>query len=151
MKILLIVFVFLVIIVGAAVVWIGMPKGPSLEEVAHFKEPQILRKDPQKVLLVRAQGNPNAVGKDAFGLLMKTYFDLKGVPKGGPSFKPPRARWPVEADIPKEEWLGLYALPVPESVTEIGTAGSAGGLEVELTTWEYGEVGQILHIGRYDD
>ena len=151
MKILLIVLVLLVMIVGAAVVWIGRPKGPSLGEVDHLKNPQILRMDPQKVLLVSAQGDPNAVGKNAFGLLMKTYFGLKGVPKGGPSFKPPRARWPVDADIPKEEWVGLYALPVPESVTEIGTAEGPGGLEVELATWEYGEVAQILHVGRYDD
>ena len=85
MKILLIVVVLLVIIGGAAVVWIGMPKGPSLGEVAHLREPRLLRMDPQKVLLVRAHGNPNAVGKNAFGLLMKSYFGLKGVPKGAPA------------------------------------------------------------------
>ncbi len=150
MKIALIVVVILVILLAGLVVWMGMPRGPSLEEVAHLREPQIVEMGPQRVLQVRAKGNPNEVGKQAFGLIMKTYFGLKGVPKGGPDFKPPRARWPVQAGIPMEEWEGLYAMPVPETVTEIGRGSAAGELSVELATWEYGEVAQILHAGRYD-
>lgn len=149
MKILLILVVLVVAVVAGVVAWLGMPKGPSLTAVTHLQDPQILTMEPQKVLQVRAQGNPNAVGKRAFGLLMKTYFGLKGVPKGGPSFQPPRARWPVEEDIPMEEWVGLYAMPVPESVTEVA-GGDSEDLQVELVTWEYGEVAQILHVGRYD-
>jgi hypothetical protein len=149
-KIALIVLVVLALVMVGLVVWMGLPRGPSLEKVAHLKTPQILEMGPQKVLLVRAKGNPNEVGTKAFGLLMKTYFGLKGVPKGGPDFKPPRARWPVAANIPMEEWEGLYAMPVPESVTAIGSAGGAAGLSVELAIWEYGEVAQILHVGRYD-
>jgi hypothetical protein len=49
-----------------------------------------------------------------------------------------------------EEWEGLYAMPVPEAVTDFGGAGTSQGLSVELATWEYGEVAQILHFGRYD-
>jgi hypothetical protein len=150
MKILLIVVVVIVLLLAGVVVWMGMPRGPSLEEVARLQTPQILEMGPQKVLLVRAKGNPNDVGKKAFGLLMKTYFGLKGVPKGGPDFKPPRARWPVRAEIPMEEWDGLYAMPVPESVTYLGDSGAGDGFSVELATWEYGEVAQILHVGRYD-
>ena len=151
MKIALVVAIVLVLLVVAGIVWIGMPKGPALSEVAHLQTPQILEMDPQKVLLVRAQGNPNVVGKTAFGLLMKTYFGLKDVPKGGSSFTPPRARWPVDSEAAKEEWVGLYAMPVPETVTDVPDGASAGGLTVELTTWEYGEVAQILHVGRYDE
>jgi effector-binding domain-containing protein len=149
MKILLIGIVVVVVLLACLVVWMGMPRGPSLDEVAHLKTPQILEMDPQKVLLVRATGNPNEVGKQAFGLLMKTYFGLKGVPKGGPEFKAPRARWPVQADVPMEEWEGLYAMPVPETVTDLGEAGG-GRLSIGLATWEYGEVAQILHVGRYN-
>lgn len=150
MKVSIIALVVLAILLVCVVVWLGMPKGPSLRDVAHLRTPQILGMDPQKILLVKAKGNPNAVGKQAFGLLMKTYFRLKGVPKGGPPFKPPRARWPVHSDIPMEEWEGLYAMPVPETVNEIPESGSQEGLTVELTTWEYGQVAQILHVGRYD-
>ena len=147
---LVIAVVLVALVLVGVVVWFGMPKGPRLGEVDHLRTPQILTMSPQKVLLVRAVGNPNVVGKKAFGALMKSYFALKGVPKGGPSFKPPRARWPVGADTPMEEWEGLYAMPVPESVTEIKGGGAVGGLTVELATWEYGEVAQILHVGPWD-
>jgi hypothetical protein len=149
-KILLIAVVFVLAAVAGGVIWIGMPKGPSLEEVAHLATPSIERMDAQKVLLVRARGNPNEVGKQAFGLLMKTYYGLPDVPKGGPEFKPPRARWPVGAEVAMEEWEGLYAMPVPETVTELPEGAASEGLTVELATWEYGEVAQILHVGRYD-
>jgi effector-binding domain-containing protein len=149
-KILLIVLALLVILVVAAVVWMGMPKGPSLDEVAHLKTPQIFTMEAQPVLQVRAKGDPNQVGKAAFGLLMKTYFKLKGVPKGGPSMKAPRARWQIEPGIAMEDWEGLYALPVPESVTNLPVMEPQEGLTVELTTWEYGEVAQMLHVGRWD-
>jgi len=151
MKILLIALAAVALLVVGVVVWMGMPKGPSLDEVAHLRTPQILEMGAQKVLLVRAKGNPNEVGKGAFGLLMKGYFGLKGVPKGGSAMGSPRARWSVEPGIPMEEWEGLYAMPVPESVDEAPLTGSDGGLTVELSTWEYGEVAQILHVGRYNE
>ena len=151
MNLVLIAVVVAAMVLVGIIVSMGGPRGPSLKEVDHLRTPRILEMDPQKVLQVRAKGNPNTVGKNAFGLLMKTYFGLKGVPKGGPSLKPPRARWPVGEDIPMEEWVGLYAMPVPESVSGIGEVKSKGELQVELVTWEYGEVAQLLHVGRYDE
>lgn len=150
MQTLVVVVVLVAVLLVGVLVWFGMPRGPSLDEVGHLKAPQILTMAPQKVLLVRAKGNPNVVGKRAFGLLMKSYFALKGVPKGGPDFKPPRARWPVQTDLPMEEWEGLYAMPVPESIEQIKGGDAGGGLKVELATWEYGEVAQILHVGPWD-
>jgi hypothetical protein len=49
-----------------------------------------------------------------------------------------------------EEWVGLYAMPVPATVTEVQGVESKDGLTVELITWEYGEVAQIL-VGAYDE
>jgi len=150
MKILLIVVVLIVAFGAGAVIWMGMPKGPSLEEVAHLRAPVLVEMGPQKVLLVEAKGNPNDVGKAAFGLLMKTYYKLEGVPKGGADFQPPRARWPVGVEEDMNEWIGLYAMPVPEAVATLPEGASSDGLTVELATWEYGYVAQILHVGRYD-
>jgi hypothetical protein len=134
----------------AALLWMGLPKGPSLRQVKHLAEPRVTEMEPQKVLLVEAKGDPNVVGKKAFGLLMKTYFRLKGVPKGGASFKPPRARWHVDPQKPLEEWTGLYAMPVPDAVTEVPAVGGDGDLSLELTTWAYGTVAQVLHVGPWD-
>jgi hypothetical protein len=139
----------LLILAVIFVYWFGSPRGPSLDKVAYLKAPRITTLPSQKVLLVTAKGDPNAAGMQAFGLLMKTYFKLKGVPKGGPNFKPPRARWPVGADVPVDQWVGLYAMPVPETVTALPTVKSPSGFSVELTTWEYGEVAEILHVGSY--
>jgi len=150
MEILISGVVAVAVVLLAVVVWMGLPKGPSLEQVKHLTEPHLAEMEPQKVLLVKARGDPNVVGKKAFGLLMKTYFRLKGVPRGGPSFKPPRARWHVDPEKPLEEWTGLYAMPVPDSVTEVPGMGGGGGLSLELTTWTYGTVAQILHVGPWD-
>jgi effector-binding domain-containing protein len=150
MRILLISVALILAVLVAGVVWIGGPQGPSLEDVVHLQTPQILEMDSQRVLVVVAEGNPNVEGPEAFGLLMKTYFSLDGVPKWGAELKPPRARWPSDPDTPLDEWVGYYAMPVPNDVSIDVSNRTEDGLSVELATWEYGEVAQILHVGRYD-
>jgi chromate transport protein ChrA len=148
MKILLSLVALVVIALIVVIVWMGSPRGPRLRDVAHLREPRLGTLPPQKVLLVTARGDPNTVGKEAFGQLMRTYFALKGVPKGGPAFKAPRARWPDAGRVPGE-WTGLYAMPVPDAVTALPASSAEDGLEVALTTWDYGEVAEILHVGPY--
>jgi len=58
----------------------------------------------------------------------------------------PRARWLSPLDSPKENWVGLYALPLPDSVA--GLAAGTTGAKIEI--WPYGEVAEILHLGGYD-
>ena len=139
----------LVVLIGV-IVWIGSPRGPRFQDVAHLREPHLARLDPQRVLLVTARGDPNTVGRKAFGQLMRTYFALKGVPKGGPSFKAPRARWP-SAEGPTSEWTGLYAMPVPDTVTALPPTRGEDGLGITLATWDYGEVAELLHVGPYSE
>jgi len=148
LKLLLLLVAVVVLALIGVIVWIGSPKGPRLEDVAHLREPRLTMLLPLKVLLVTALGDPNTVGKKAFGRLMRTYYGLKGVPKGGAAFKAPRARWP-DAGGASREWTGYYALPVPDSVTELPARRAEAGLEVTLATWEYGEVAEILHVGPY--
>jgi len=124
--------------------------GPSEAQFEYLKDPQVRILPDLKVLEVEARGEPGVVGGQAFGLLFKTYFQLKGVPKG-PRQPAPRARWPLPLDTPKGEWIGRYAMPVPESVAALPIqSDSTPGLRVELTTWEYGDVAEILHVGPYD-
>ncbi len=124
--------------------------GPDPAQFEHLKQPQVRMMADQKVLVVEAQGDPTAVGDEAFRLLFKTYFKLKGVPKN-PKGLAPRARWPLSLDTPKEQWVGRYAMPVPESVGPLPEqAAGPSGLRAELKMWQYGEVAEILHVGPYD-
>jgi hypothetical protein len=148
MRVVLALVALVAIVLVGVIVWIGSPRGPRFRDVAHLREPRLVTLPPQRVLLVAARGDPNTVGKKAFGRLMRTYYALKGVPRGGPGFKPPRARWP-NVGGPASQWMGLYAMPVPDTVTELPARTETEGLEVTLATWDYGEVAEILHVGPY--
>lgn len=125
------------------------PPAPDLSRYDSLKEPQMRVQEKQKVVVVEAKGNPDTVGSSAFKLLFKTYFSIKGAPKG-PKMPAPRARWPLSAEIPEDQWIGMYALPVPQETAVLPAVKTDPGITVRLDTWEYGEVAEILHIGPYD-
>jgi hypothetical protein len=114
-----------------------------------LNEPRISTKKDQKVIVVEARGDPNVVGKNAFGLVFQLYYTMAETPKG-PGQATPRARWPVSLEQPKSEWTGHYAMPVPESVTELPAYKAVPGLKASLKMWTYGDVAEILHLGPYD-
>jgi hypothetical protein len=137
-----------ILVILAAVMYF-LTRGPDLSQFEYLKEPQIRVMENLNVLVVEAKGDPNIAGKKAFGLLFKTYFSIKGAPKG-PKMPAPRARWPLSPDTPQDQWMGLYAIPVPPGATLPPDIKSEPGIAVRLDTWEYGEVAEILHIGPYD-
>jgi hypothetical protein len=145
-----VVAVLIVVVVGfIAVSMYYMIQGPDLTKYEPLKEPKISTAQNQKMIVVEAKGDPNVVGEKVVGLLFRMYFKMKGIFKG-PNQPAPRARWPVALDTPKTEWVGLYAMPVPETTTALPQYEAAPELKVSLTTWEYGEVAEILHVGPYD-
>ncbi|MEJ2239700.1 MAG: GyrI-like domain-containing protein [Gemmatimonadales bacterium] len=118
-------------------------------ELEGLREPRVSELPSQKMLVVEAQGDPRTVGSRAFGLLFQLYYQIPETPKG-PGQAAPRARWPVSFDQPRSEWIGFYALPVPESVEVIPQHAEQPGLTASLTEWEYGPTAEILHVGPYD-
>ena len=119
--------------------------GPDLKQYESLKEPAINKIQDQKVLACELKGNPNDTSMQGIKAVFKVYYGLKGVPGS----VAPRARWPLSLDTPKNEWVGVFAVPVPDSITEIPDQKDAK-VNVELKTWKYGEVAEILHIGAYD-
>ncbi len=107
---------------------------------AALKDPAISAKSDQKMLVVEMQGDPNVVGQQAFSQLFGTFFKIPGV-----KMAPPRVRWLNIPTDPRSQWIGLYALPLPESVTML--PDGAEGARIE--TWRYEMVAEILHIGPY--
>ncbi len=118
-------------------------------ELEHLRDPQISTRTAEKMLVVEATGDPRTEGARAFGLLFQLYYQIPETPKG-PQQAAPRARWPNDFSQPRSEWTGLYALPVPESVSVLPEHTAPPGLHATLSMWDYGEVAEILHIGPYD-
>jgi hypothetical protein len=112
----------------------------DLSSYESLKTPRLTTMARQKMIVVEAKGDPNVVSKDAFGLLYKTFFSLKGV-----RLAAPRARWVNMSTDPKDQWVGLYGLPIPDSITQL--PDGIQGVRVE--DWDYGEVAEILHVGSY--
>ena len=141
--------ILIILIVVSVFSMPSIAQGPDVSQFAHLKEPKISTKKNQKMLVVEAKGDPNAVGGKAFGLLFQLYYRMPETPKG-PMQSAPIARWPVPLDAPKSEWIGLYALPIPETAIELPHHQGQESLKASLTTWEYSEVAEILHIGPYN-
>jgi hypothetical protein len=120
----------------------------DVNQFENLKEPKISTKKNQKMLVVEARGDPNIVGGQAFGLLFQLYYRINQTPKPLRDF--PRARWPQSLQAPKAQWTGLYALPVPETVTQLPPHQEPNGLKASLAIWEYGQVAEILHVGPYN-
>jgi len=115
-------------------------------------DPEIIEMPSRKMAVVSGKGTPQEVfGRLMPGLYKTLYtlkFDLKK--KGGPSFKVGAAcaRYLDANLVDKEDWSINIGIPVPEDIT--GLPGKPAGAEINLETWEYGSVAQILHIGPYD-
>src|SRR5690348_465717 len=97
-------------IVVGAVLWLR--GGPDVSQFADLKDPRLTRRPDERMLVVDATGDPNVVGARAFKQLFSTYYTLDGVSRRQ---RPPapRARWPKPAEMPRQQWIGRYALPVP--------------------------------------
>lgn len=148
-RIALITTAIVVVLLLAATALLFGTGGPDPAQFEYLKQPQVRTMPDQKVVVVEARGDPSSVGSEAFGLLFKTYFRLKGVPKG-PKQPAPRARWPLSLGTPKTEWVGYYAMPIPESIESLPPVETGeSGLRVTLATWPYGQVAEILHVGPY--
>jgi len=119
---------------------------------AQLTQPEILEMGSQKMAVLVTKGDPNKVAAKAmpalYGSVYKLKFELK---KKGTDFKVRglRARWPDAHLVPKDEWTGIWALPIPNDVTEIPQ--KMPEVEVKIETWQYGTVTQILHLGPYKD
>lgn len=116
-------------------------------------KPEIVELPARKVATVTTKGDPNVVAVPAFKALYGSVYTLKFSLKkqGLETFKvePLRAHWPDAHLLPKDEWTGHWALPVPDDTDQLPQ--KVPEIEVKLETWEYGRVAQVLHIGPYSE
>jgi len=119
----------------------GALNAQDLGPYAALKDPRITTLPAMKMLVVEVKGDPNVSAQQGFGLLFKIFFSIPGA-----KMAPPRGRWIGTLDTPKTEWVGLYALPLPDQVTSLPPGSSGAKIDI----WQYGEVAEILHVGGYD-
>jgi len=116
--------------------------------------PQILKMPRQKMAVIYVKGDPNVICSQYLPALYTTVYGIKKILKAqGVDFKVEklRARWPGAENLSKEEWLGIYALPIPEDTKSLPTQNKVPDVEVKIEEWEYGTVAQILHEGPYTE
>ena len=124
-----------------------MPKHRATSKL----EPQIVEMPSQSMAVVHTKGDPNEVGPQAmpalYGSVYALKFDLK---KKGSDFKVGalRARWPNAHLAPKNQWIGIWGLPIPSDLASLPQKIS--GIEVKTEVWHYGTVAQTLHIGPFE-
>ncbi len=115
-------------------------------------KPKILEMPPQKMAVVYGKGAPDKVFSELMPALYSSVYTLKFALKkqGLPTFKVSglRARYPDAHLVVKEEWAHIIGLPIPFDTVSLPQKTS--GVEINLETWLYGTVAQILHLGSYD-
>ena len=122
--------------------------GPDLSRFAYLKNPQIAKKSAQRVLVMEVTGDPGVSGKTGFSTLYKVLYKLDDA-RPGNEVGAPRARWPKPFSTPREQWVGIFAVPVKATVATLPPAVQKDYPKVRLETWEYGMMGEILHVGPY--
>jgi hypothetical protein len=141
------VLVIIILLAGAFMIMSFM--GPDLRDYEKLKDPRITEAKDQKMIEARLTGTPTEISGKAIGALFGAYFKLK---KDHPEMKmaAPRARWPKDLNTKKEEWVGVFGMPVPETVKESEiTADTNAKVKVSVAVWKYGKVAEILHVGSY--
>ena len=97
------------------------------------QEPQIMDMPSQNMAVVYSKGDPNEVGPQVMPALYGSVYTLKfSLKKKGVDFKVGtlRARWPDAHIVPKDQWSGIWGLPIPDEVTVLPQKVS--GIEVAL-------------------
>ncbi len=157
----------IILIVSALALIIGVIsylllfKGVDLRQYEHLKSPRITTLPDTPVLAVEFETSTEGL-KEVFGFLFSTYFKIKGVPKRSGKIMPALARYENALDFDMEEaqrnkafanitWKGIAAIPLPHGIKDLPVqTQDRHKLSARLSSWQYGETAEILHIGPYE-
>jgi effector-binding domain-containing protein len=132
--------------------------GPKKEDYIYLQEPRIVVKADTTALMVKFDGLPDIVIREAFGKLFKVYYSLKGVKKG-PGQPAPVARYENIFEVMKRAgsgdyktvvWKGFTAIPLPPGVKELSEKARSEPYPAYIETLPYGTVAEIVHFGPYE-
>ena len=115
--------------------------------------PELIKLPDRKVLTVTSVGDPNVVGEAVFKPLYGTAYTTKFKifkPKGVKmELGKLTALWPDAHIKPKNEWTGIWEIPIPDYVKESDIVQKDPKNPAKFEVWPGGTYAQILHIGPY--
>ena len=117
--------------------------------------PQIIKIMDRKVITVTSKGDPNkvmvpymqALYGAAYYAKMKVYKP-KGVKMELGKLS---AFWPDAHLKPKDQWTGIWGVPVPDYVTDKDIIQKDPDISVKVEVWKGGDCAEILHLGAYTE
>ncbi len=118
---------------------------------ARQARPEIVELPAQRMAVIYTRGDPHQQ-QDALAALHGAVYTLKFARKNeGHDFEvgPLRARWPDAHLLAKDEWLGIWGLPIPDDVESVPR--ETPGFDVKVERWSYGTVAQVVHTGSYTE
>jgi hypothetical protein len=117
-------------------------------------DPKIVKLPKQKMAVVVSHGDPNVVMPKImpalYGAVYKHKFALKKA--GKETFKVGAlfGRWPDAHLVPKDQWTGIWGLPIPANTRTLPQPDPE--VPVKIETWDYGKAAaEILHLGPYSE
>lgn len=114
--------------------------------------PYFTEKQSQLMAVLTTKGDPNQVMEKAMPALYGSVYTLKfQLKKSGMVFKVGKliGRWPDAHLLPKDQWTGIWGLPVAADTAELPQ--KIKDYPVQLELWEYGTVAELLHVGSYNE
>lgn len=117
-------------------------------------KPEFTSVEPMTVLTVTSVGDPNHSEKYLSALYGTAYTTKFKVYKpAGKEMKMGKliGRWPDAHLKPKDEWTGIWGLPVPDFVKQSDLVQKNPEVPITVERWGYGEVAHILHTGPYTE
>lgn len=117
-------------------------------------KPEFTTVEPLTVLTITSVGDPNDSAPflgALYGTAYQTKFKVYKPQGKEAKFGSLIARWPDAHLKPKNQWTGIWGLPVPAFVKQKDLLQKNPELPVSVATWTYGEVAQILHLGPYTE
>ena len=144
---------WLVVVIALLVLVVFMMVGrkPDLKQFDKIREMNISEKASQTMLVAEVKGDPATSLKQGYAYLFRKLMTLRSEGKPLRMTGGPRARYPLPFNTPKEEWVTLLAIPVPEKLDTPVIRHMTNGVDIRVETWRYGEVAEMLHLGPYSE
>lgn len=117
--------------------------------------PQITKIEDRKVVTVTSKGDPNKVMEPYMKALYGAayYTKMKIYKPKGVKMELGKlcAFWPDAHLKPKDEWTGIWGVPVPDYVSEKDIIQKDPNISVKVDIWKGGQCAEILHLGPYSE